>query len=135
MQQQIDQFHAIDQLCAKCFNNAHAKGFWKEYFETREVLRMADEQTGSKLAEGYERTFFAQRLALIHSEISEALEGDRKDLMDDKLPHRRMQDVELADALIRIFDLAGGKAIPLGKIVAEKMGYNTTREYLHGKKY
>ncbi len=35
------------------------------------------------------------------------MEGERKDLMDDKLPHRKMAEVELADALIRIFDYAG----------------------------
>lgn len=46
-------------------------------------------------------------LALIHSEISEALEGHRKGLRDDKLPHRPMVEVELADALIRLLDLAG----------------------------
>jgi hypothetical protein len=45
-------------------------------------------------------------LALIHSEISEALEGERKDLMDDKLPHRKMAEVELVDAIIRILDYA-----------------------------
>lgn len=49
-------------------------------------------------------------LCLIHSEISEAMEGERKNLPDDKLPHRRMAEVELADALIRIFDYAGRSA-------------------------
>src|SRR5271157_249593 len=48
-----------------------------------------------------------ERFALIHSEISEAMESHRKDLMDDKLPHRKGVEVELADALIRIFDYAG----------------------------
>ena len=36
-------------------------------------------------------------LALAISELSEALEGERKELMDDKLPHRKMAEVELAD--------------------------------------
>src|ERR1700722_20008569 len=48
----------------------------------------------------------AHCLALIHSEISEALEGDRKNLMDDHLPHRKMIEVELADAMIHISHLA-----------------------------
>lgn len=43
-------------------------------------------------------------LCLVHSEISEALEGHRKNLMDDHLPKRKMIEVELADAIIRIFD-------------------------------
>jgi NTP pyrophosphatase (non-canonical NTP hydrolase) len=67
-------------------------------------------------------------LALIHSEVSEALEGERKNLMDDKLPHRRMAEVELADALIRIFDYAGGYGYDLQGAFEEKMAYNATRE-------
>ncbi|AWY02846.1 hypothetical protein [Alteromonas phage JH01] len=47
------------------------------------------------------------KLMLTVSEVSEAMEGDRKDLMDDKLPHRKMLEVELADALIRTVDLMG----------------------------
>ena len=66
-------------------------------------------------------------LALIHSEISEALEGHRKGLRDDHLPHRSMVEVELADALIRIGDLAGYLGLDLGGAVVEKMEYNAKR--------
>lgn len=73
-----------------------------------------------------------EKLCLIHSEISEAMEGDRKGLRDDKLPHRWMIEVELADALIRIFDLAGalrsqGVPLDLGGAVVEKLAYNAQR--------
>jgi hypothetical protein len=46
-------------------------------------------------------------LQLISTEIAEATEGERKSLMDDHLPHRRMGEVELADALIRTLDFGG----------------------------
>lgn len=69
-----------------------------------------------------------EMLCLIHSEISEAMEGYRKGLMDDKLPHRSMIEVELADALIRIGDLAGYLNLDLDGAVREKMDYNATRE-------
>lgn len=49
-----------------------------------------------------------EMLMLVVSELSEAMEGERKDLMDDHLPHRKMAEVELADAKIRLFDFAGG---------------------------
>jgi hypothetical protein len=66
-------------------------------------------------------------LALIHSEISEALEAHRKNLMDDKLSMRKGFEVELADAVIRIFDLAGAQGLDLGGALTEKLEYNLTR--------
>ncbi len=67
-------------------------------------------------------------LMLIVSEVSEAMEGERKDLMDDKLPHRKMAEVELADALIRILDYAAGFGYDLEGAFQEKMSYNATRK-------
>jgi NTP pyrophosphatase (non-canonical NTP hydrolase) len=67
-------------------------------------------------------------LMLMVSEIAEAMEGERKNLMDDKLPHRRMAEVELADTLIRIFDYAGAFGYDLEGAYREKMLYNQTRE-------
>jgi NTP pyrophosphatase (non-canonical NTP hydrolase) len=68
-----------------------------------------------------------EMLCLIHSEVSEALEGYRKNLMDDKLPHRSMLEVEMADTLIRIFDLAGGLKLDLAGALLEKLEYNKNR--------
>lgn len=45
---------------------------------------------------------------LMLSELSEAMEGARKDLMDDHLPHRKMEEVEVADFVIRLLDYAAG---------------------------
>ena len=67
-------------------------------------------------------------LMLVVSELSEAMEGHRKGLMDDKLPHRSMLEVELADALIRIFDMCGGLKLDVGGAFVEKLAYNRTRE-------
>jgi NTP pyrophosphatase (non-canonical NTP hydrolase) len=68
-----------------------------------------------------------EMLCLIHSEISEGLEGYRKDKMDDHLPHRKMIEVELADTVIRIFDLCGYMGLDLGGAIAEKFAYNQNR--------
>lgn len=67
-------------------------------------------------------------LALCHSELSEALEGFRKNLVDDHLPHRMMAEVELADCVIRIFDLAQKKGFDIAGALAEKSEYNQVRE-------
>lgn len=68
-----------------------------------------------------------EMLCLVHSEISEAMEGHRKNLQDDKLPHRKMIEVELADALIRILDLGAGLGLDIGGATEEKLAYNQTR--------
>ena len=67
-------------------------------------------------------------LCLVHSEISEAMEGDRKSLMDDHLPHRYMLEVELADAVIRILDIAEWKGFNLQDAIIEKIEYNKNRQ-------
>jgi NTP pyrophosphatase (non-canonical NTP hydrolase) len=66
-------------------------------------------------------------LMLIVSEVAEAMEGERKNLMDDKLPHRRMAEVELADVLIRVFDYCGAYGYDLDGAVAEKRAFNAVR--------
>lgn len=68
-----------------------------------------------------------EMLALVHSEVSEALEGYRKNLPDDKLPHRPMAEVEIADTIIRLMDLAGGLGYDVGGAVVEKLAYNASR--------
>ncbi len=68
-----------------------------------------------------------EMLCLIHSEISEGLEGHRKNLQDTHLSHRKMLEVELADAIIRIADLAGYLGFDLGGAYKEKVLYNANR--------
>ena len=59
--------------------------------------------------------------------MASVAECARKGLMDDKLPHRRMSEVELADALIRIFDYAGEEGYDLEGAYREKLAFNAVR--------
>lgn len=69
-----------------------------------------------------------EMLMLMVSELSECMEGERRNLPDDKLPHRSMAEVELADCLIRIMDYAGGFGYDIGGAFEEKLAYNAQRE-------
>lgn len=73
------------------------------------------------------------KLALCHRELSKALEGFRKDLLDNRLPHRKMAEVELADAVIRILDLAKSQGFDLTTTISEKLLYNAVAR-ITGKK-
>lgn len=85
-------------------------------------------KTGERFRPEYiKSSLIPQKLLLIHSEISEGCEADRKGLRDAHLPHRDGLEVELADAVIRCFDLAGALGYDLGAAIAEKMEFNASR--------
>lgn len=70
---------------------------------------------------------FGEVVALMHSELSEALEADRKKLMDDKLPHRDGREVEFADCIIRILDTAEALGLDVAGALIEKNRFNKQR--------
>lgn len=70
---------------------------------------------------------FGEVVALMHSELSEALEHHRKGTMDDKLPHRSGIEVEFADCIIRILDTAAAMKLDVAGAVIEKNRYNRER--------
>lgn len=91
--------------CAKLVHaNAVGKGWWNE--PKRSVPEL---------------------LCLVHSEVSEALEAYRND--DD----RNFRE-ELADIVIRVFDMAEALGIDIEQEILDKHSFNLTRPYRHGEK-
>ena len=135
---------ALNELSEEIHQNNIQAGWWTDIkFDTKVKKLLTSEHmknTGVTMDQardilkdlGIERSTLKTRnvgelLCLVHSEISEAMEGARKNLMDDKLPHRKMIEVELADALIRIFDIAGAYNLDLGNAISEKRYFNANR--------
>lgn len=111
------KFHAITISAGQilkevCHNASREAGWWQD-------------RDGNPIKDN--PYCFSNKLMLSVSELSEAMEGDRKGLMDDHLPHRPMREVELADAVIRIFDLAGAYGLDIEGAIAEKLAYNKQR--------
>lgn len=123
MQNQIkNQITAIEELQSSIHQANVTAGWWTDLSTNMDLTE--EVRQGTRLG----KALVAEKLCLVHSEISEAMEGHRKSLQDDKLPHRPMVEVEMADAVIRILDLCGAMKLDLAGAIFEKLSYNKTRE-------
>lgn len=104
---------ALNNFRDKCYDASATAGWWTD-LSTGQPIQMT-------------KTLVSEKLMLIVTEIAEAMEGNRKDCMDTHLTNRKMIEVELADAMIRIGDLAGKLNLDIGGAIEEKMQYNANR--------
>ena len=107
---EVDFSQALNPLCVEFHLAARARGFYSDVHTGKPIERNVGEQ-----------------IAQMHSELSEMLEGHRKNKMDDHLPHRKSIEVEAADLVIRLFDFCGYHELDLSGAVREKSAYNARR--------
>lgn len=110
----------LDELAVSLNNTAVEKGFW----EPMARMEMKDDFI-----------FFAKQLAMVHSEVTEALEALRKSQGNEKFVE------ELADIIIRVLDLWAGMNRTLvddlpsiHDVLLEKANVNKSRPQLHGNR-
>lgn len=123
----------ISYLVDSAYDNSAEHGFWDEYDDTLAAITDPQTSRAYELGEKYTLEIKLSKIALMMSELGEAVEGIRKPARDQHLPHLTQEAVELADVLIRIFDYCGKFNVPLAEALLAKMQYNVSRPYKHGK--
>lgn len=140
-----------------CHQQARARGFHEEPDRMKELI-VSLRETDPKLANYISSMYLGNRLMLIVGEASEAHEEIRAGRPVDEtyygtdahgqlifpgspyiregvIPKPEGVPSELADIFIRLMDYSQELGIDIAAIVKEKLEYNSTREYLHGKKF
>lgn len=116
----------IEHLVTICHGLSAQAGWWTHHATGLDLIQVINDPK-DPLQELLGGALVSQKICLSHSELSEAMEGHRKGLMDDKLPHRSALEVELADVLIRVADLAGALDLDIAGALVEKLNYNAER--------
>lgn len=126
----------FDELQQVCYLNAKDKGFWADQDQLQNIVMAANvtPQRTSELMRALNDAFHAMKGDLMHSELGERTEAQRKSLPSDKIPLSGEEE-EIADTYIRGFDYAGRRRFQLGLAVVLKMRYNSGRPYMHGKQF
>lgn len=115
----------IDEAVRQCYAIAKAHGWWEE------------------------TVTFGDKIALMHTELSETFEEFRNGHAFNEIYHNKVMSeegeqydhakpegvpIELADVIIRIFDFCGHYGIDIEDAIMQKIAYNKTRPYKHGGK-
>lgn len=153
----------LNELAKQIYEGNKVKGFWKNREGVPEKMKesglFSEEEISSVI-----KAFKCQALMLTVSELSEAMESDRKDKFakpeliqtdfsnernsnptDQQLKEYFIEDFEahvkdtfedeMADTIIRLLDFCGGNGIDIEFHIKEKLKYNATRPKMHGKNY
>lgn len=120
-------FKGLNKMADTVYRNNVSKGFWDNERNTGETLMLIV----TELAEALE----AHRKGMTAMPPMDIPEGATVSKEDFERFYKDTYEDEIADALIRIFDLCGGTGIDLEWHVSQKVNYNKQRPRLHGKQY
>lgn len=117
-QKELEQ--AIMVIAGDCYNISVEHGFW-----------------GEIKPNGQRERNFGEAIALIHSELSELLNAlmAPKPLTDEHCPEFTNAEIESADVIIRVLDLAIGLDYRIGEAILAKINYNRSRPFKHNKNF
>lgn len=121
---------AINDMAAVIHQCNVDRGWWNDLYEVLDLIEGDPTLSINRCIQLKEKVrlwFEMSKAALIHSEVSEMVEGMRKRSMDSHLPERMADEVEGADVFIRLLDLMAARDCDIGGAVGEKFEYNQER--------
>lgn len=128
----IDMFEVIQ---ARVHQQAIDNGWWEDYHDIRAAINNWGVEVCAHNDQVFQKAWQLSKIALMHSELSECVEGIREKIPtpDQHCSEFTQQEIEIADVIIRAMDLAQGFDWHIAEAIIAKMRYNATRPYKHGK--
>jgi NTP pyrophosphatase (non-canonical NTP hydrolase) len=119
----------IKEMCKQAHKTAVEKGFWSDTARIKKA-----QAKGLATAEIVRND--GEMIALMHSELSEALEALRHgNGKSDHIPEFSFLEEEMADLCIRVGDFCEARGVRLDEAIKAKMAFNKTRPHKHGKEF
>ena len=130
----------FNELAKEINTNIRNKGFWDSMDKAVEELQDSHNygQLPKSIVKATKDAFIAQKIALVGTELSEAIEGMRKPNYEANGYGIGIKDSfadEIADTIIRLLDLCGELGINIDAQMEWKMNYNKSRGAKHGKEF
>ncbi len=130
----IDCLSEINEACALIHAGNKEKGFWDTERNVGELLMLVTSELGEAM-EAHRKGRFTNWDLFDEQDKIERKFGRQKEFNAFKSQVKDSFEDEIADAVIRLFDLSAGLRIDLERHIIEKLKYNSSRERLHGKRY
>ena len=128
----------LNELAIEINKLVRDKGFWQNMHDVNSFLELHERSLNKNTIKATKDAFIAQKIALVGTELSEAVEAMRKQGYEDNGYGIGVKDSfadEIADTIIRLLDLCGELEIDIDTQIEWKMAHNRGRAEKHGKEF
>jgi NTP pyrophosphatase (non-canonical NTP hydrolase) len=135
---QIEQIVSLNEAAKKIYEANKEKGFWDKERNFGELLMLVVSELGEAIEahrKGRNAYIDGVEINMYEADGLSEKESTQAFVLEFKTYVKDSWADEIADAIIRLLDMAGGLGIDIERHINMKLAYNKTREKLHGKAY